>query len=78
MAEKFAVYEWGIIAGEPSIIGWFKTYKEASDYYSDCIQDAIKRDDKETEYGIIEIKVSWTYTDAAPSIKKRGQRAKGA
>jgi len=58
-AEKFAVYEWASTAGEPSIIGWFKTYKEASGYYSDCIQDAIKRDDKETEYGIIEIKVSW-------------------
>jgi hypothetical protein len=71
MTEKFAVYEWSNMAGEPSIIGWFETYKEASDYYSDCIQDAIKRDDKETEYGIIEIKVSWTLTDSGSQTKRR-------
>jgi hypothetical protein len=71
MAEKFAVYEWASAAGEPSIIQWFETFKQASDYYSDCIQDAIKRGDKETEYGIIEIKVSWTFTGSASSIKKR-------
>ena len=70
MSEKFAVYEWGNMAGEPSIIGWFETYKQASDYYSDCIQDAIKRGDKETEYGILEIKVSWTLTGSSQTKRR--------
>jgi len=68
--EKIAVYEWGNTVGEPSIIGWFKTYKEASDYFSDCIRDATKRNDKDTEYGIFEIKVSWTLTGTACSRRK--------
>jgi len=71
MKEKFAVYEWANTAGEPSIIGWFETYKEASDYYSDCIQQAIKRDDKETEYGIMEIKVSWTLSGLSSHQKRK-------
>ena len=75
MNEKFAVYEWSNIAGEPSIISWFKTFQQASKYYSNCIQDAIKRNDKETEYGIIEIKVSWTLSGAS-SLQKRKQKMK--
>jgi len=69
--EKFAVYEWANTAGEPSIIGWYETYQQAGDYYSDCIQKAIQRDDRETEYGIIEVKVSWTLSGSSSHPKRR-------
>lgn len=60
--EKFFVYEWSDTAGEPNIVGWFKTQKQASQAYEKFIKEAnINRErNAGTEYAICHIEVEFT------------------
>ena len=61
-AEKFFVWEWSSSAGEPSIIVWCKTLKEATKEYERCIKEANENREKNagTEYGLCHIEAQFT------------------
>jgi hypothetical protein len=60
--EKWFVYEWSDTAGEPDIVGWYKTRKEASKDYDKFIKEANENRERNqgTEYAICHIETEFT------------------
>ena len=60
--EKFFITEWSDATGEPNIIGWYKTRKEASKDYERFIKEANENRERNagTEYAICHIETEFT------------------